>query len=201
MTNVPDPWQNAGRPVPVGPAFGELLSSLREVQDLFCSVNAPEEVLQAALGELRKAADELRAWEADEWDVPAGKHTELPGRGHPLLPPFVIEEQDDVSVVARVRMGRFYLGGNGAAHGGVLPLLFDDILGRLSNAGNRARARTAYLHVDYRKVTPIGPELIIEATVDREEGRKRFVSGRLRHGDAVVAEATGLFVVLREGQP
>ena len=36
--------------------------------------------------------------------------------------------------------------------------------------------------------------------VDRIEGRKRFVSGELRHGDTVCAQAEGLWVELLPGQ-
>ena len=98
-----------------------------------------------------------------------GRRVELPGRGHPLLPPFLVDHQDASSITGRVTLGRFYLGRYGAAHGGVIPLLFDDVLGRLSNTSG-ALSRTAYLKVDYRRITPIGPELRVEATVDREEG-------------------------------
>jgi hypothetical protein len=33
------------------------------------------------------------------------------------------------------------------------------------------------------------------------EGRKIFVSGRLRDGDAVLTDAEALFVLLKPGQP
>ncbi|MBB5160612.1 hypothetical protein [Mycobacterium sp. AZCC_0083] len=50
-------------------------------------------------------------------------------------------------------------------------------------------------------MTPIGRRLELDATLDRVEGRKRFVSGRLRDGTATVADAEGLFVELFPGQP
>jgi hypothetical protein len=71
----------------------------------------------------------------------------------------------------------------------------------LSNAGGRPIARTASLRVEYRHVTPIGLELDIAAQFDFEEGRKRWLSGRLTDGHTLCAEATGLFVVLKPGQP
>src|SRR5439155_16999965 len=100
----------------------------------------------------------------------------------------------------RVRFGRFHLGGNGAAHGGTIPLVFDDLLGRLSGTGGRAVARTAYLHVDYRNVTPIEQDLDVGAWFVSEQGRKRLLRGVLRDGDTVCAEVEGLFVQLRPGQ-
>ena len=40
-------------------------------------------------------------------------------------------------------------------HGGVLPLLFDSVFGMVIHAAGRPISRTGFLHVDYRKVTPI----------------------------------------------
>jgi acyl-coenzyme A thioesterase PaaI-like protein len=96
---------------------------------------------------------------------------------------------------------RLHLGGGGAAHGGTLPLLFDEVLGRLSNSGDRPTARTAYLKVNYRHITPLNTELDVEGRLERQDGRKRWITGRLAHGDTLLADAEGLFVQLRPGQP
>jgi acyl-CoA thioesterase FadM len=63
------------------------------------------------------------------------------------------------------------------------------------------RQRTAYLHINYRQVVPIEKKLQIDAAVDRVEGRKIFVAGRLSDGDTVLADAEALFVLLKPGQP
>ncbi len=104
----------------------------------------------------------------------------------------------------RVTFGRFHLGGNGVVHGGVQPLLFDDVLGMAVNRqlGDLGVARTAYLHVDYRWVTPIDVELTFEATAGAVEGRKRHAAGRLLDGAGrVLSKAEALFVQLLPGQP
>jgi acyl-coenzyme A thioesterase PaaI-like protein len=104
-------------------------------------------------------------------------------------------------VDARVTFGRFQLGGNGAVHGGVLPLLFDEVLGRLANSG-RTVARTAYLTVNFRHITRIGVEHTLVAELDRIAGRKRHLRGVLRDPTGrVVSDAEGLFVELRPDQP
>lgn len=184
-----------------GPEFGTLVESLRRVQDLVGGTNPPVERLRQARERLDELAELLEPFQCEEIDLIAGRRIDLPSRGHPLLPPFVFDEQDGQIERGRVRFTQFYLGGNGAAHGGTLPLFFDDVLGRLSNAGGRSIARTAYLHVNYRAVTPVDRELSFEATFDREEGRKRFVSGRLYDEDTLLADAEGLFVTLLPGQP
>ena len=62
-------------------------------------------------------------------------------------------------------------------------------------------ARTAYLKVNYRAIVPLDIELQVDATVDRVEGRKRWASARLYNDGTLVADAEGLFVELRPGQP
>ncbi|EFC85501.1 hypothetical protein FrEUN1fDRAFT_1333 [Parafrankia sp. EUN1f] len=73
-------------------------------------------------------------------------------------------------------------------------------MGRLSNAGGRPVARTAYLHVNFRGITPIDVPLRVEVRFDREEGRKRYLTGALYDGASVTADAEALFVTLLPGQ-
>jgi acyl-coenzyme A thioesterase PaaI-like protein len=97
---------------------------------------------------------------------------------------------------------RYYVGGNHAVHGGVLPLLFDWLYGMIVHAANRPISRTAFLHVDYRKVTPIDAPLVVRGRIDSTEGRKAFVSGELTDDDGtLLAEGKGLMVRLLPGQP
>jgi acyl-CoA thioesterase FadM len=79
--------------------------------------------------------------------------------------------------------------------------MFDEVLGRLANSAGRPAQRTASLHTDYRSITPIGKELSVRGWVEREEGRKRYLRATLHHGDVLCAEAEGLFVALKPGQP
>jgi acyl-coenzyme A thioesterase PaaI-like protein len=87
-------------------------------------------------------------------------------------------------------------------HGGALALLFDSLLGfaafKLSDSPYQ---RTAYLHVNYRQIAPVDKEFQVDAAIDRIEGRKIFVSGRLLDGATVLCEAEALFVRLKPGQP
>lgn len=184
-----------------GTAYGRFLEVFRTLQDRVAAANPPVEVWEELSDQLAELSAQLATHEAAERLQPAGTRLDLPGRGHPLLLPFMPDELSDEYVSGRVVFRRFHLGGNGAAHGGTVPLLFDEILGRLANAGDRAVSRTAYLTVNFRAITPIGVELQLDATLDREEGRKRWLSGRLRDGQTVVADAEGLFLELRTGQP
>ena len=81
-------------------------------------------------------------------------------------------------------------------------MLFDTVLGLTSSIlTGGPYQRTAYLKVDYRRIVPIEKELQFDAGVDRVEGRKIFVSGRLHDGDTLLTEADALFVWLKSDQP
>ncbi|QIS16036.1 hypothetical protein F5544_41130 [Nocardia arthritidis] len=63
-------------------------------------------------------------------------------------------------------------------------------------------SRTAYLHVNYRKITPLQAPLTVCGRVDRIEGRKTFITAELRdeQGD-LLADCEGLMVQLLPWQP
>lgn len=183
------------------PEYLQLLLAQRALQDQLAAATPPPEVAVRLSALLREAGDLLANYqvpEADRWD---GWQFDQPGRGMPVLPPFVLDAADESSLRGRVTFGRFYLGGNGAVHGGAPPLLFDDIMGRLANHGYPSVARTAFLKVNYRRITPIDVELTFDVTRDLVEGRKRWVTGRLYNpANEVVCDAEGLFLQLLPGQ-
>jgi acyl-coenzyme A thioesterase PaaI-like protein len=186
-----------GAPVP--PGYTDMIDELRELLDRVATA-APDADLVA---ETTKAAAALNAslaqHEVAEPDRFAGRLLTAPGRAQLAVPHLIIDEVTDSGLTGRVTFGPHFLGSNGVVHGGAIPLLFDDILGRLSILGGRSRSRTAFLRVDYRSVAPIDVELGVRAWFEREEGRKRFIAGSLSDGDRVCAEASSLFVALRPG--
>ncbi len=191
------------RPVMDPPGqFAEFVETMRTLQDLAVSVDAPDDVISSALEQAKSLVDVLRPYEAREGLSPAGRLPVLPGFGSLLLPPFVTEHFGPDGVRLRGEFRRYHLGGNAAAHGGVLPLLFDLVYGMVIFAAKRPISRTAYLHVNYRKVTPLHTPLVIEGSIDRTEGRKTFVTARLTTPDGtLLADGDGLMVQLLPGQP
>ncbi|MCF7548763.1 PaaI family thioesterase [Pseudonocardia sp. WMMC193] len=195
-------WADRDAAPPEVPAgFLTMVETMRELQDRLTAAAPPAEVVAEMTEALRGVADRLGEYEVDERKQLAGHLRHLPGRGQALIPPLVLTHEDTLTSRGHVRFGRFYLGANGAVHGGALPLMFDDLLGRLANTGDRVPARTAYLRVDYRSITPIDRELQVRGWFDREEGRKRYLRGTIHAGDVLCAEADALFVALRPGQP
>ncbi len=184
-----------------GAEYAELIDALREYLDRVAGALPDAATILRMSGTLREFSDTLSTMAVRERDQVFGHRLDLVGRGHVMLPPYETLEGDEQSVRGLVRFGRFYLGGNGAVHGGAIPLLFDEVLGRLATAGGRSPARTAFLHVNYRSITPIDTDLQVEARVTREEGRKLFITGELHNGRTLCADADALFVQLRPGQP
>lgn len=189
-------------PAEVGPEYGRLVEALRTLQDLAVST-APTPELTLDLAERVEAINEtLKPFRVPEGEPPAGRVMALPGRGSLLMLPWIVEKFDAEGVRSRGTFRRFHLGGNGAAHGGTLPLLFDDLFGMIQHAYGRPISRTAHLAIDYRKITPLNTELVVEGSVDRVEGRKTFISAVLRDLDGnVLAECRALMVQLLKGQP
>ena len=189
----------APRAAPEG--FLDMIEALRRLQDDVTAAAPPAELIAEATHAFTALSEKLHAYAVPEREQLTGHQTDVPGRGQVMSPKITVDETDELHAFGRVTFGRFYLGGNGAVHGGAIPLVFDELLGRLANSGGRVPSRTAYLHVDFRSITPVGKELRLEGRFDREEDRKRYLVGRLYDGDTLCAEADGLFVQLRPGQP
>jgi acyl-coenzyme A thioesterase PaaI-like protein len=197
--NPPEPTTRGG------PDYGRFIEAVRALQDHARAVDAPDGVISEAADLIEKVSDLLSPFDVDEWATPSGRRMDLPNRGNILPVPMQVRKAADGPagrIQGWARFRRFHLGRNGAVHGGALGLLFDSVLGMTSGViTGGPRQRTAYLHINYRQVVPIEKELQIDAGVDRVEGRKIFVSGRLSDGDTVLTDSEALFVLLKPGQP
>ncbi|ULN50344.1 PaaI family thioesterase [Mycolicibacterium goodii] len=193
--NPPEPTTRGG------PDYGRFIEAVRTLQDHAKAADAPDEVFTEAAGLIEKVSALLAPYDANEWASPSGRRLDLPNRGNVSSVPVHLEVEDN-RIVGTAYFRRFHLGRNGAVHGGALSLLFDSLLGFTAAKLTRSPyQRTAYLHVNYRKIAPIEKELQVDAGVDRIEGRKIFVTGRLCDGPDVLTEAEALFVRLKPGQP
>jgi acyl-coenzyme A thioesterase PaaI-like protein len=194
--NPPEPTTRGGAD------YGRFIAAVRDLQDHARAVDAPDDVISEAADVLEKLSARLAPFDAGEWSSPSGRRMDLPNRGNILGVPLALEVTDDGRIGGTAHFRRFHLGRNGAAHGGAVAHLFDSLLGFTAAKLSRNRAqRTAFLHVDYRKIAPIAQDLRVDAGIDDIVDRKIFVSGRLLDGDVVLAEAHSLFVKLKPGQP
>jgi acyl-coenzyme A thioesterase PaaI-like protein len=193
------PWDMGDPPV-ASPEFLRLIGEMRGLLDRL-SISHPDAALSADLAnKVSELSAGLEPALGTEKDRICGRLLDQPGRAYLMFPPFEIHHLDRRELRGTVTYGTHFLGRNGAVHGGTISLLFDDVLGRVVNCYGRLRSRTAYLHIDYRAVTPVGAPLSFRAWIDREEGRKRFVRGALYNGETLCVEAEGLFIELKPEQ-
>jgi acyl-coenzyme A thioesterase PaaI-like protein len=202
----PDYYKHGGfpeyEPAEPPPGFVRFVAAMRQLQDLAVSAAPGDDVWDEAADRIEGLVELLDPYEAPEGVSPAGRTPAMPGFGSVLMPPWTLTEFGPDGVAMKGHFSRYHIGGNHAVHGGVLPLLFDQVFGMVARGAGRPISRTAFLKVDYRKVTPINTPLVIRGRVDSVDGRKAFVSGELTDTDGtLLAEGTGLMVQLLPGQP
>ncbi|HEB90098.1 MAG TPA: PaaI family thioesterase [Deltaproteobacteria bacterium] len=86
-----------------------------------------------------------------------------------------------------------YNGPPTAVHGGIIALVFDELLGALG-ALRDIGGFTGTLTIRYVSLTPIGLPIRMRSWIDRREGRKAFIRGTMHHGEQLCAEAEGIFI-------
>lgn len=194
-------WQDQLQPTaPGADEFAELTEAVALLAESFTRSDPPPEVVAVLAARIREIAAVLADYEVSEDDQPVGKLWDRPGRGQILTPALHIDEVTAETVRARFTLGRFH-SGRDALNGGVTPMIFDEALSRLANAGGRPWARTAHLAVDYLAPAPLHRELSVTAELVGEDGRKRWMRGEIRDDTTLLAEATGLWIVPRPPQP
>ena len=180
--------------------FGRFVTAMRRAQDLAVSADATDWDLAA--DRVEELIAFLAPHEAAGGVAPAGRVAGLPGAGSILMPPWEVRRFDSEMVEIGVQFSRYHVGGNNAVHGGMVAMMFDVMCGIIIHAIGRPISRTAFLHVDYRNVTPIDVPLTVRGWASKIEGRKTFVNCELTAaGGTLLAEANGLMVRLLPGQP
>jgi acyl-coenzyme A thioesterase PaaI-like protein len=173
-------------------SYVELVGVLRRLQDLVACGQPTESRARRAHHHLRQAAALLEEFR----EQPQGLNIrgDISGLDDPLIVPVSMVRWDEDSAEGTVQFSPFHHGGGGGVHGGAIALLFDDFIGRLANF--RQVTRTAYMHVNYRTVCPIGRNLNIRGQVTGRERRKMFLSGALTYDETLIADCEGLWVIL-----
>jgi acyl-coenzyme A thioesterase PaaI-like protein len=194
------------------PELEDLTDAVRELIDRVRTIDAPADVLTDALAQVRAVVDDLTPfayrgpYQQASLRLPEGAHPELAGRQpseffpyspvvgprNPLAPPVRMWTDGD-RLRGEVTLRAPYNGPPSMVHGGVIALIFDELLGA-ANVVHGVGAFTGTLTVRYERPTPLAKPLEMVAWVDRMEGRKVYTQGELRHDGAVTARAEGVFV-------
>ena len=105
-------------------------------------------------------------------------------------------------IIGKFILGERYQGGRGMAHGGIIALLLDEVMGKVCRFENVRAAVTAELNVQFLKPVLLTEEIVVEGWKEERKGRNLFLYGEIRDGAGVVlAKGKGRFVVLEPREP
>lgn len=158
------------------------------------SVSSEIETLAARLTTKTRPLRTLPSIDVEGFSI--RNYNPVSGPASPIAPPLTYPA--DEPTVGRVRLGPGLEGHVGVAHGGVVALLFDEILG--AAACQRAWPTvTTSLEVHFLLPVPTGEDLIAAAHVVEQTGSTMQVNGSIalqENPDRILAYGTGSFVVL-----
>jgi acyl-coenzyme A thioesterase PaaI-like protein len=106
----------------------------------------------------------------------------------------------ETTLYAKAWFGRNTMGPPGHVHGGAMAATLDEAMGAAAWMNN-FQSVAATIKISFLAMLPLETETTVEARIDRVEGRKIHLRATLADpSGTVIAEGTGLFVVLREEQ-
>ena len=99
---------------------------------------------------------------------------------------------------AKAWFGKNTMGPPGHVHGGAMAATLDEAMGAVCWMNDR-QVVAATITISFVEMLPIESETIVEATIERIDGRKVYLRSTLKDlAGKTIAEGTGLFIVLRE---
>jgi acyl-coenzyme A thioesterase PaaI-like protein len=104
------------------------------------------------------------------------------------------------TVYARAWFGERTLGPPGHVHGGAMAAVLDEAMGAASWMNGHFSV-AAQITITFVGMLPLGTDTIVEASIEKVEGRKVYVRANMKNPSGqVVTEGQGLFVILKEDQ-
>lgn len=129
---------------------------------------------------------------------PSPEGTFLAESNHVRLTYF--RKPDEPTLYAKAWFGSKTMGPPGHVHGGAMAATLDEAMGAAAWM-NDYKSVAATITITFIAMLPIESETIVEARIDRVEGRKVHLKSMLKDPSGrIVAEGSGLFVVLRDDQ-
>jgi hypothetical protein len=182
--------------------YGPLTDDVRALIQAVLRTDADHDSIGAARAAIRSAMELLDSRQRDVTTVvrhavggrPVVWGNAVIGLRNAIAPPLTIQHGGDAtSCWSEFTLNSAYEGPPGWVHGGVCALVLDHVLGEAASAGLTKPLYTGTLTLRFVRGTPLG-RLRAEAAVERTEGVKSFVSGRLSDSDGITVEAEGIFI-------
>ena len=108
-------------------------------------------------------------------------------------------DPEERRATGKFTLGPRFAGGAGFAHGGIIAVLLDEAMGKISKLSDE-RAVTAELTIEYRKPVPVDAQIVVSGWQQDEKGRNRFRVAEIHDAQGnLLARGRGRFVVV--GQP
>ncbi|MDA8281360.1 MAG: PaaI family thioesterase [Actinomycetota bacterium] len=182
-----------------------LADELRRIAVATVAAEVPADVLQDAASAVKAVADSLevaagpqaRARPRPDLSGPVQElfvTSPVFGPENPVAPPVRLW-RDGLEVAGEAWFDHTYEGPPACVHGGVIAMVFDDVLG-VANVLAGHGGMTGTLRVRYRRPTPLRQMLRLSARCLGAEGRRIRAEAAIYHGDVLTAEASGLFVAV-----
>ncbi len=193
--------------------LAKAICATRRLIDLLGASDAPDEVLEREALVLEEIADRIEAtaepgkrmrMPPDPSAHPQGFFPSSPmsGWANPLALPisiWAVDEEDGPVVRGRAIFPLTYEGPPTCVHGGMIALLFDEILGTANLVAGRP-GMTGTLSVRYRRPTPLLIPLELEARQIRVDGRKIITEATISVDGEVTASAEAIFIEVPPAQ-
>ncbi|WP_131739971.1 PaaI family thioesterase [Actinomadura roseirufa] len=153
-------------------------------------------VLTERLAAVRRHAPPLDL--SDALDLGGFVANPVAGPLNPIAPPVDIEVTPEGVARAVFTLGPVYEGPPAHVHGGISAMVLDQVLG-MAAAAVGTPGMTATLDLRYRRPTPLGVPLSVEAKATRAEGRRVYADGSITGPEGrVTVEASAMFVVPKQ---
>ena len=105
---------------------------------------------------------------------------------------------DESPLYAKAWFGKKTMGPPGHVHGGAMAAALDEAMGAVCWM-NGHKVVAATLSVNFVAMLPIETETILDARIDRVDGRKIYTRAALTNPSGqIVADGEGLFIVLKD---
>lgn len=181
--------------------YGPLADAVRGLIDATVRTEAGEDTIRAATDAVNAVTESLQPLSTGGWQALRHADTGRPllftnpaaGQRNPIAPPMVIHHEPDGRCWSEFTLGAAYEGPPGVAHGGIVALVLDHLLGEAASDGLVKPRFTGTITVKYLRGTPLG-RLRAEASVERSEDHKTYVRGFISDAQGPTAEAEGVFI-------
>lgn len=192
-------------------ALAGAVAGVRQLASHLRKTTAPREILEAVEHTIAALNERLEPYDYEGpyaqmglvmRDFGHGPDTAIPAKFFPYSPvigplnaiaPPVTFDFDGDEIHSEHIFDAPYNGPPMAVHGGVIALVFDELLGCLG-ALRDVGGFTGTLSIRYSSLTPIGRPIRMRSWIERREGRKTFIIGTMHDGDQLCAKAEGIFI-------